>query len=245
MTDPAALSTSTTQAEPPAPAAAAAARGLIERQLWVLGRLAEAGLNVALAIERQAMAAADAGAGDPEAAPAGRVVEGDIALAYSRAARAVRLTVALQAKLIKDLQALDEGLARKRRGDQVNASRALEASQAARKARVERIVERVIQAETFDEGEVDRLTEAAYERLDHDEIYGDLLARPVSEIITLVCRDLGLSPDWSRLAEEAWAQEEIESGVAGSPWTTLKWVDPPGVPATAEPAPTEPQAASP
>jgi hypothetical protein len=241
-TAPAALSPSTAQAEPPAPAGAAA-RGLIERQLWVLGRLAEAGLNVALAIERQAMAAADAE--DPEAAPAGRVVEGDIALAYSRAARAVRLTVALQAKLVKDLQALDEGLARKRRGDQVNASRALEASQAARKARVERIVERVIQAETFDEGEVDRLTEAAYERLDHDEIYGDLLARPVSEILALICRDLGLSPDWSRLAEEAWAQEEIESGVAGSPWTTLKWVDPPAPPAAVEPAPTEPQAASP
>lgn len=249
------------QADDQAPAPGAAPRALIERQLWVLGRLAEAGLNVALAIEQQATAAAEApDAAEPAATPEpGRVVQGDVALAYARASRAVRLTVALQAKLIKDLQALDEAAARLRRGEQADAERARRTLETARKERVERIVERVIRAELSDEDEVDRLAEAAWERLDHDEIYGDLTALPVGEIIERVCRDLGLSPDWSRLAEEAWARDEIDRGAAGSPFLALSWPDPPqarpgcaaaadpsvAVPPAAAPPAAEPQAASP
>lgn len=249
-----------------APAPAAAPRALIERQLWVLGRLAEAGLSVALAIEQQATAAA--------APPApGRVVQGDVALAYARAARAVRLTVALQGRLIKDLQALDEAAARVKRGAQVEAERARQVQATARKERVERIVARVIRAELgdedADEDAVERLAEAAWERLDHDEIYGDLLAQPVGAIIDRLCRDLGLAPDWPRLAEEAWAREEIAGGAAGSPFLALSWPEsrtgppqtrpgtrsdtrsdtPPGTPggraAAAAPPAARPQAASP
>ncbi|CAN7241240.1 hypothetical protein LJR219_000959 [Phenylobacterium sp. LjRoot219] len=248
-----------TASAPPAPEAddqAPAPRALIERQLWVLGRLAEAGLNVALAIERQATAAAPPHAAEapeaaePPATPApGPVVQGDVALAYARASRAVRLTVALQARLIKDLQALDEAAVRLRRGEQVEAERERQTLETARKARVERIVERVIRAELSDEDEVDRLAEAAWERLDHDEIYGDLLAQPVGEIIARVCRDLGLSPDWSRLAEEAWAREEIDSGALGSPFLALSWPEPsqtrPDRAAAADPPVAAPQAASP
>jgi hypothetical protein len=252
------------QAADPAPAAA---RALIERQLWVLGRLAEAGLNVALAIERQATAAAAPDVAEPSPPPEpgpivqGPIVQGDIALAYARAARAVRLTVALQAKLVRDLQALDEAAARSRRGEQAEAERAREALETARKERVERIVERVIRAELGDEGEADRLAEAAWERLDHDDIYGDLTAQPVGEIIARVCRDLGLSPDWGRLAEEAWARDEIRGAAAGSPFLALGWPDPPrsasktalktppkprpNRKAPADPPPAEPQAASP
>lgn len=235
------------QADDQAPAPGAAPRALIERQLWVLGRLAEVGLNVALAIEQQATAAAEEpdAAEPPPASRPGRVVQGDIALAYARASRAVRLTVALQAKLIKDLQALDETAARLRRGEQVDAERERQAREAARKERVERIIERVIRAELSDEDEADRLAEAAWERLDHDEFYGDLLAQPIGEIIARVCRDLGLAPDWSRLAEEAWARQEIDSGAAGSPFLALSWPDPPGRAAAAHRPPAEPQAASP
>jgi hypothetical protein len=240
------------QADDQAPAPGAAPRALIERQLWVLGRLAEVGLNVALAIEQQATAAAEAPdaaepppASRPPTPKPGRVVQGDIALAYARASRAVRLTVALQARLIKDLQALDEAAARLRRGEQAEAERARQALETARKERVERIVERVIRAELSDEVEADRLAEAAWERLDADEIYGDLLAQPVGEIIARLCRDLGLAPDWIQLAEEAWARQEIDSGAAGSPFLALSWPDPPGR-AAAAPAPVaEPQAASP
>jgi hypothetical protein len=212
MTDALATSEPTIQADSPAPAeAAAGARALIERQLWVLGRLAEAGLNLALAIERQGTAERTA---ERTAEDAAQVVQGDVALAYGRVSRAVRLTVALQARTLQDLQALDEVAARRR-----DAARGAAARE--RKDHVQRIVERLIEAEAASEAEADRLADEAAERLDHDDIYGDLTARPAGEIIALVCRDLGLSPDWSRLAEEAWAQAEIAAGAAGSPFSAL------------------------
>jgi len=244
MSAPATISPVAGQADDAAPAGAGdEARGLIGRQLAVLGRLAEAGLNIALTIERQAMAAEAASA---EAASAEAAAPGDVALAYARVSRAVRLTVALQARLVKDLQALDEVAARMRAGERAAAARERTEREAARKARVERIVERLIRDETRDEAEADRLADEAYERLEHDDIYGDLLRKPVSEIIALVCKDLGLAPDWTRLAEEAWAQEEIVSGAAGSPLATLRWLDAPSVePAAAAPAPVELRAASP
>jgi hypothetical protein len=245
MTEPTTVSN---PGEGQAPAEAPAmARALIERQLWMLGRLAEVGLNVALAIERQVMAAADDGPEDPTPETVGpqtvrpapvQVVQGDLALAYGRVSRAVRLTLALQAQVIKDLQALDERDDRHRAG----ARAARQQQEAARKARVERIVERVIHAELADAEQdvVDRLAEQAYERLDDDDIYGELMARPVSETIVRICRDLGLSPDWSRLAEEAWAQAEIDAGVAASPLMALKWADPPPPAAVCAAAPVAP-----
>ena len=204
-------------------------RALIERQLQVLGRLAEAGLNIALAVESQAIAAAE----EPEPARLASLV-----LAYGRASRATRLTVTLQARLIKDLQALDEVSVRHERAERRK-------REEARKARVERIVERVIQAASSDEAEIDRLAGEACERLEHDDFYGDLLDRPVSEIIALVCRDLGLAPDWGRLAEEAWAQDEIRSGVAAAPLAALGWAPAPERAAAADPFLVEPRAASP
>lgn len=87
------------QGDEAAPAGAEAqARGLIQRQLAVLGRLAEAGLNIALAVERQATAAEPATEAEP--ADTVQVVQGDVALAYGRVSRAVRLTIALQARLV-------------------------------------------------------------------------------------------------------------------------------------------------
>ena len=49
-------------------------------------------------------------------------------------------------------------------------------------------------------------------------VNGDVRQRPVGELVALICRDLDLDPDWTRLAEEAWAKEEIASGVPSSPF---------------------------
>jgi hypothetical protein len=202
------------------------ARALLERQLWILGQLAEGGLEIARAIER---AAVDKATDDAvrDAAP----------MAYARVARAVRLTILLQSKLIADLQALEAKamqLARSETLDQDIARPRLEREQ---KTRIHRIVRRVAWAQGEEIEEVDRLGREAVERLDQDELYGDLLSRPVSEIIAHICRDLGLEPDWPQLAEEAWAKDEIESGAAGSPLAAVA--------EAAEPIPFPARAASP
>src|ERR1700710_127081 len=75
----------------PTPVAADWAQPMVEHQLQMLGRLAEAGLEIAVALEAQA-----------KGGPA--VVEGDIAMAYNRVARAVRQTIMLQSRLIEALQ---------------------------------------------------------------------------------------------------------------------------------------------
>jgi hypothetical protein len=178
-------------------AADARSRAMLERQLEVLGRLAEVGLQVALAAERQAQA-------DPDAAALQ-----SIALAYSRVSRAVRLTLTLQAKLAKELQDAAE--------TEAEEAQVLEPAYR-RKFRVERIVERLIKAEHDNDEDIDRLTGEAGERLDDEDLYGDILSKPLGEIVALICKDLGLNPDWAKLAEQHWARAEIESGVETSPF---------------------------
>jgi hypothetical protein len=64
---------------------------LLDRQLLLLGRLAEAGLEVALACERQAKAAEPGTGADLEG----------LARAYARACGRVRQAVMLQSRLVK------------------------------------------------------------------------------------------------------------------------------------------------
>lgn len=177
------------------------ARDVLQRQMDVLGELAEAGLEIAKATARRAVAQAEQ---DPAEAQGG---EDNLAMVYARVARAVRLTLMLQAKAVEALRAFDLG--ERARADAALQARAQASPEYAHKARVERIVERVAQAACGrDEDEVDRLVREAGERLDDDDIWGDVLARPVGELVRAICRDLGLDPDWTRLAEEAWAQAE-------------------------------------
>ena len=204
-----------TQAAAPAGGADAPdwARAVLERQLWILGQLAEGGLEIARAIERQAT-----GAGSEEGAPA--AVQAHIPMAYARVARAVRMTILLQSKLIGELQSLEAKTAQAADAAlSAKYQRALERPRLenAQKARLGRIVGRIAWAEDENIDRANRMEREAVERLGEDELYGDLLTRPFSEIITRLCKDMGLEPDWSALAEEAWAQAEIESGKVGGP----------------------------
>jgi len=192
-------------------------QGLLDYQLRVLGRLADAGLNIVLAIERQATQAAEA---PPQAAHAPGVFPGDLALAYARVSRAVRMSIALQSKLIGDRDER-ERTARER----TRFENALD--RPGRKANIERIVGRVAQAEHDDEEAVQGVVNEAAERLEDEGLYGDVMTRPVSEIIADICQDLGLTPDWADLAWEAWAREEMESGAVGAPLAELAPIPPP------------------
>jgi len=86
----------------------------------------------------------------------------------------------------------------------------------ARKDQVARIVRRVAEADASLNGfQVRWAARESRERLEHDDIYGQVMSQPVSDLVAGICRDLGLTPDWARLAKETWAQDEIGSGEVG------------------------------
>jgi hypothetical protein len=86
-----------------------------------------------------------------------------------------------------------------------------------RKAQVVRIVERVAQTDQDDPEDAYRFGLEATDRLDHDDIYGCVMTHTVSELVAMICKDLGLDPDWPTLAQEAWAVEERGGGEVGWP----------------------------
>jgi hypothetical protein len=206
----------------PAPAAATAeARALIEGQMAMLTRLAQIGMEIAEACGREACA--NAGAAEPAA-------RHDPGLVFARVARAVRMTIALQSRLMKDLAALD------RADDQAEKARTTR-----RRMRLSALVEEAARAqvaarreaggqywadEDAVEDEIEQLASEAYERLVDAEDGGDRLGRPFGEVVAGICADLGLSPDWTARLEAA-----VEA--------------PPDLPAAATAARPEPPAARP
>lgn len=81
------------------------------------------------------------------------------------------------------------------------------------RARVARIVRRVIEDEDYDGEQVERLQAEAVERLEQER-YGDVLIRPVGEIVAAICSDLGLKPDWDDLFDEVSDAEAFARGEA-------------------------------
>jgi hypothetical protein len=173
--------------------AKAPARALAECQIEALGELVGIGLKIARAIERQVDEAA--------AGPQPLADLNAAAVAYARVARAVRQSILLQDRLTEAQQAAEaeaEAGALRARKDGV-------------KARMAGVVRSVIEAEHDDAERIERLAAEAMERLEQD-LHGDVLARPVAEIIADICKDLGLHPDWPALALEVSAVEDMASG---------------------------------
>jgi hypothetical protein len=176
-------------------------RALLDRQLFIVGELVEGGFEIAQAIRRQA---------SDETAP--KVVQGDLAAAYACVSKAVRLSLMLQTDLIQNLARMSHVVTNPAfsREDNIEASRPrLEAQ---RNARVHRVVSRIARADKPDAEAAERLVREAGERLERGDAFAHVLSLPFSEIIALICKDLGLEPDWPALAEEAWARAEIASG---------------------------------
>jgi hypothetical protein len=209
----AALASQIPEAAADAVAADLRARAVFDQQMWTLGRLAQAGLNMALALEAQALAAHPDAAGDqgpqPYGAPTPAPVSldfalpdpGQLALAFTRVSRAVRMTLALQARLLK----AGDG------GAHAMASKAPSPPPAeTRKQRVDRagaILRRLIATGEGDAFEAMDMMERATERLSDPDITGELLDRSLPDLIAAICRDLGLSPDRAELEGEAWMRE--------------------------------------
>jgi hypothetical protein len=170
------------------------ARPRLERQIDMLGELAEAGLVMALDVKDEAQALKQAGAVEP-------VLLESLSRAFGRTARAVRLTLMLQERLIKGLVAFDE------RG----AADALEADDSQND--IARII-RIIVDPRADIEDRERQSREAAERLDHERLEDVFPAQRVDEQIATIRQDLGLDPDGSHLAG---TKEEISLGaVEGS-----------------------------
>jgi hypothetical protein len=165
-----------------------------ERHLRMLAELGEIGMDLAREVRRQALDRTG------EAPPAA-----DLALTFSRIARAVRQTVALEAKLA-------EGPSERARLSVADRWRS-----ARRKRQVKEIVAAVIDDEAG-EYDVDGLHEQLQERLDDGDEEADFADRPIGELVARICRDLGVTPDWSLFEDEDWAIEEAGARPPGSPF---------------------------
>ena len=186
-------------AETPDPAIARA-----ERRLRLLQELSEIGMDLARALHREALVTAEPATPETSAAdPAG---------AFARLSRAIRLTLALEARTDEALRLLRSGLAAEREARRVETARRVEADAAARReARCEKVQELVIEAaeREIDDGEaLFGVFAALDERLDEDDAYRDLERLPLRETVERLCADLQLTPDWSRWDGEAWTPRE-------------------------------------
>jgi hypothetical protein len=178
------------------PSAPAPARALIEGQMAMLTRLAQMGMDIAEAVRRDAC-----GDGPAEPAPQSSERRRDHGLIFARVARAVRMTIALQSRLAKDLADLDradERAASWRRSKRRTRLADLVQEAAETLVTTRREAERAPGGPDWDEAEVEaeieQMAHVAYERL-VDAEDGDLMGRPFDEVVARICSDLGMPPE--------------------------------------------------
>ena len=202
-------------------------RALLDRQLASLDRLADMGLAIGAAIERRATV---------EPAPEPDTELRHAVIDFARVSRAVRLTYALQSRLVAEFK----GKPRSRAAEAATSSEDDEETHGIawdeppgeqQRRRVRRIIRRVAEASALDREAAERLLREGAERLDDDELYGDIMIRPVAEIVARICKDLGLEAEWERLAGESWMQEAMVAEATGLPfaarWPRRTQVPPP------------------
>jgi len=191
--------------DPDGPVEPCAAEVRQARQLAVLQELAEIGMQMARALRDEALARAEAEA-PAEPAPRSRFGAADPALQFSRIAKAVRQTLALETRVA-------EGIATARQAHEqrtVGAARlALDDRQDDIRGFVVQAIESEADRRELPEKEVERLTDELDERLE-DGGYDEALADgPIAELVARICFDLGLTPDW-RIWDEDWAVQYIK-----------------------------------
>ena len=166
-----------------------------ERAEWrarTLRQLVAIGMDMARMLQDQAR---EASACDPG------VIGPDLSLRFHRISRSIRMSLALDAKLAAGFQAQ----AKERKTAQLTERKALA------KEAVSRQVDR-------DTPERDLHRERS-DRIEREDLE-DFSDNPVSEIIAIICADLGIIPDWQAWSLEPWAMEERRTEVPGSPYNT-------------------------
>ena len=187
----------------PAPATDPAAEAMA-RALAHLDELAGIGMTFAHALGRIAQAAVDEADGETPGMAPGLA---DAALAFSHVSRAVRMTVGLQAKILRERQARADRLAADKAVKDAEAAQILEERRAKgglRRAMTRFIVRTAIEAEEREEDEVDRLFEGLNARiaeigddgLDFEDVH-------IKDTAFAIAKDLGADPG-SEWWEEGW-----------------------------------------
>jgi hypothetical protein len=186
---------------PATPTSAAGAIERAEQRLAMLRRLAELGMQLAEKLTERALSA-----------PAEAEPKHDPAESFARVSRAVRLSLALEAKADQDLAALREGRAPAAAAVDPDAwtppddplGLKTRDHPSAHRNRVRDNVWDVINHETAinDLLPSHEVLDDLHERLTEGERYDSLLYRPLRESVEAICKDLGLTFDASRWTEE-------------------------------------------
>ena len=166
-----------------------------ERAEWrarTLRHLVAIGMDMARMLQDQAR---DLQGSDPG------VVGADLSLRFHRISRSIRMSLALDAKLAAGFQA------------QVKERKAAQLTE--RKAMAKEAVSRQVDRDTPDRD----LHRERSDRIEREDLE-DFAGKPVSEIISIICADLGITPDWQAWSLEPWAMDERKSQVPGSPYNT-------------------------
>jgi hypothetical protein len=187
-----------------------------ERRLRLLAELADIGMELARALRPSAQA--------DEAPDAGRSRPRDPAEGFAPLSRAIRLTLALEAKTDAELCDLKAGVLRAREEERtVTAERRKVAATKAAADREEKIRDLVVEAAEFeieDCRDMLDLLNALDERLDEDAAYFDREQKPLRDIVEGLCADLTLAPDWSCWNGEGWTWTNRPARSPNSPFKT-------------------------
>jgi hypothetical protein len=141
----------------------------------------------------------------------------DSADVIAKVTRALRLTLAMQAKFEEGPPAARAGSANAKAGKPATAAAAepgaepdagaadpFAALKTGAKARVRELLRDVIDRETPDPEENDTLVDALDERLLCDEAYDNIEGLPLRDVVDHLCTDLQLHPKWYRWTGEGW-----------------------------------------
>ncbi|HEY5071953.1 MAG TPA: hypothetical protein VII63_07980 [Caulobacteraceae bacterium] len=179
-----------------------------ERRLRLLEELADIGMDLARGLRPCALpesAGAQSGASEVPATPAPvRDTRRDPADAFGPLSRAIRLTLALEARTDAELRDLKAGVFKARADERAkSAERAAEARQE-RTNRVFDLISEVAEAQIEDDETFEEVCNEVEERLSEHEAELGAPEWPLRETVEGLCKAFGLRPDWSRWNGEDW-----------------------------------------
>jgi hypothetical protein len=192
-----------------------------EARIWKLSRLSDLAMKVAEEIGARIL-------GEAPAAVEPVFGTTDLGLAFTRAARAVRQTVAMETKYDEARRARETRTRAEEaaRLAEIEAERERREAYAQRRAEmhkkstVEQAVKRVIETED-DPSDIEYLLTDLVERLAQLDDDPDLLDLPIGALAIRFCDQMGLDLHLSVWADEPWAIEEMRTKPAGSPF--VEW----------------------